>query len=164
MSTFPCSLWFLILIRCDHCSAEGTGIGPRCAVVREALLILLSDKTQWTLREGYLVPNWHAASLPIPFRATLFRAAGTLIMLHFLWIGAPCPVSPYLVLMLFDGIKSFDVDVDFVNNLISPTVSSSLAEWLSLPPNEAFSEELRPLASVLFGDADANISHPFTLL
>lgn len=160
---FSHGLRYPILIFCDNCSAEGTGVGPRRSVVREALLVLLSDKTLWTLREGYLVPNWHATSLPIPFRTTLFRATGTLIMLHFLWIGAPCPVSPFLVLLLFDGVKSFDTDIDFINNLISPTVSSSLTEWLSLPPNQAFSEESCPLASILFDDVDANVSLLFVM-
>ena len=79
-------------------------------------------------------------------------------MLHLLWNGAPAPVSPFLALMLLDGVDSFTYDKDFIDNLISPTVSRSLLEWHSLPENESFSSSHLPSAAALFDDVEANVS------
>lgn len=143
-----------------HDSGPGTGDGPRRSVIREALLILLSDETIWTLREGYVVPNWHSSVCAIPRRVALLRVAGTLIMLHFLYNGAPTPISPFLALLLLDGVRSFGNDPAFIEGLVSPTVSKCLVEWHELPLDEPFVEDAHPLASALFTDVEVNVSSP----
>ena len=158
----------LIIVRVTHklqrsFSADGSGDGPRRALIREALLILLSDTTLWVSREGYLVPNWHSSVDPIPSRVSLFRAAGALMMLHFLWNGAPSPLSPFLALLVFDGIRSFNNDASFLQKLITPTVLHSIAEWESLPSDEPYTPSKYPSAAALFEDVSFNVRHTIAM-
>ncbi|KAK6981236.1 hypothetical protein R3P38DRAFT_2808332 [Favolaschia claudopus] len=100
----------------------GIGRGPRNEVVAEAVKILLADGRFWTEREGYLTLRLHPSHTPIPYRFCIPKATGLIFLLHFLFIGAPLPASPFLFLTLFDGRAiASKFDVDFLSTFISHT-------------------------------------------
>ncbi|KAK6984302.1 hypothetical protein R3P38DRAFT_3316325 [Favolaschia claudopus] len=100
----------------------GIGRGPRNEVVAEALKILFADGRFWTEREGYLTLRLHPSCTPIPYRFCISKATGLIFLLHFLFIGAPLPASPFLFLTLFDGRAiASKFDVDFLSTFISHT-------------------------------------------
>ncbi|KAK6969245.1 hypothetical protein R3P38DRAFT_3243766 [Favolaschia claudopus] len=100
----------------------GIGRGPRNEVVAEALKILFADGRFWTEREGYLTLRLHPSCTPIPYRFCISKATGLIFLLHFLFIGAPLPASPFLFLTLFDGRAiAYKFDVDFLSTFISHT-------------------------------------------
>ncbi|KAI0682182.1 hypothetical protein BC835DRAFT_1311621 [Cytidiella melzeri] len=143
--------------------AAGAGDSPRNDIIREALQILLSDGSLWQSREGYMAPNWHLSSTPIPYRVILFRAAGTLLMLHLVWVGAPLPVSPFLPLLLLDGPASFDFDPIFLKDHISATALDGLRHWDSLRPDEVVPDGYLNPVGALFMDANANVIISLTI-
>ncbi|KAK6966923.1 hypothetical protein R3P38DRAFT_2590038, partial [Favolaschia claudopus] len=101
-------------------SEQGVGRGPRNEVVARAVKILVSDGRFWTEREGYLTLCLHPSRSPIPYRFCISKATGLIFLLHFLFIGAPLPVSPFLFYTLFDGrVIASKFDVEFLANFMS---------------------------------------------
>ncbi|KAK7000140.1 hypothetical protein R3P38DRAFT_2538142, partial [Favolaschia claudopus] len=99
---------------------QGVGRGPRNEVVARAVKILVSDGRFWTEREGYLTLCLHPSRSPIPYRFCISKATGLIFLLHFLFIGAPLPVSPFLFYTLFDGrVIASKFDVEFLANFMS---------------------------------------------
>ncbi|KAJ7161759.1 hypothetical protein C8R46DRAFT_1284188 [Mycena filopes] len=98
-----------------------SGPGPRNEVVTEAIKILLADQHFWTERETYHCLRLHPVRTGIPARACVLKASGLLFLLHFLFIGAPASVSPFLFSTLFDGRNTATkFDEEFLANFISP--------------------------------------------
>ncbi|KAJ7491533.1 hypothetical protein B0H11DRAFT_2398848 [Mycena galericulata] len=100
----------------------GPGIGksPRNEVVAEAIKIMMADGHYWTEREGYQTLRLHPSRTPIPFRSCVLKATGFLFFIHFLFIGAPLPASPFLFSTLFDGRKTASkFDLEFLSRFIS---------------------------------------------
>ncbi|KAJ6526049.1 hypothetical protein B0H19DRAFT_1084657 [Mycena capillaripes] len=105
----------------------GVGRGPRNEVVAEAIKILLADGHYWTERETYQTLRLHPSRSPIP-------ATGCLFLLHFLFIGAPAPVSPFLFSTLFDGRRTASkFDIDFLARFISTGSLSLITKIASVP-------------------------------
>jgi hypothetical protein len=96
--------------------------------------IMLADGHYWTEREGYQTLRLHPSRTPIPVRCCVLKATGLLFLLHFLFIGAPIPVSPFLFSTLFDGRKTASkFDLDVLARFISPD-SLSLIKRLERVP------------------------------
>ncbi|KAK6988968.1 hypothetical protein R3P38DRAFT_2803911 [Favolaschia claudopus] len=116
-------LWGLrarISAQSAYLSEQGVGRGPRNEVVARAVKILVSDGRFWTEREGYLTLCLHPSRSPIPYRFCVSKATGLIFLLHFLFIGAPLPVSPFLFYTLFDGrVIASKFDVEFLANFMS---------------------------------------------
>ncbi|KAK7034352.1 hypothetical protein R3P38DRAFT_3496866 [Favolaschia claudopus] len=81
------------------------------------------DGRFWTEREGCLTLRLHPSHTP--YRFCISKATGLILevlLLHFLFIGAPLPASPFLFLTLFDGRAiASKFDVDFLSTFISHT-------------------------------------------
>ncbi|KAK6971933.1 hypothetical protein R3P38DRAFT_3494330 [Favolaschia claudopus] len=99
----------------------GIGRGPRNEVIGQAVKILLSDGRFWIEREGFLTLRLHPSRSPFPYRFCVAKATGLILLLHFLFIGAPLPVSPFLFHTLFNGRASASkFDIDFLSRFMSP--------------------------------------------
>ena len=83
-------------------------------------------------------------------------------MLHFAWVGAPSPISPFLPLLLFDGVVSFNHDAAFLGQFLSPAANLSLNEWVASNPDTARATASNPSSAsgALFAYADANVRSP----
>jgi hypothetical protein len=69
----------------------------------------------------------HPSRTAIPVRSCVFKATGFIFLLHFLFIGAPVPVSPFLFSTLFDGRRmASKFDFDFLVRFMSPSSLSSI--------------------------------------
>ncbi|KAK6984525.1 hypothetical protein R3P38DRAFT_3452457, partial [Favolaschia claudopus] len=79
------------------------GKGPRNETIALAVKMLLSDGHYWVEHEGHLTLRLHPSRAAIPSRACTLRATGFIFFLHFVFIGAPIPVSPFLFSTIFDG-------------------------------------------------------------
>jgi hypothetical protein len=81
---------------------------------------MMADGHYWTERESYLTLRFHPSRTPIPLRWCMLKAAGFLFLLHFIFIGAPIPASPFLFSTLFDGRQNASkFDVEFLSHFIS---------------------------------------------
>ncbi|KAI0688355.1 hypothetical protein BC835DRAFT_1419206 [Cytidiella melzeri] len=138
--------------------AMGAGDRQRNGIIREALQILLSDDSLWQFREGYVTPNLHPSTDPITHCINLFQVAGTLIMLHFLWIGAPLPITPFLPLLLLDRQASFNYDKSFINRHVSTSVTKGSRQWQSSSLDVIVPQLYFDPVSSLFLDANINPS------
>ncbi|KAK6988243.1 hypothetical protein R3P38DRAFT_3332081 [Favolaschia claudopus] len=99
----------------------GIGRGPRNEVIGQAVKILLSDGRFWIEREGFLTLRLHPSRSPFPYRFCVAKATGLILLLHFLFIGAPLPVSPFLFHTLFNGrVSASKFDIDFLSRFMSP--------------------------------------------
>ncbi|KAJ7483132.1 hypothetical protein B0H11DRAFT_2021178, partial [Mycena galericulata] len=101
--------------------AIGPGIGrsPRNEVVAEAVKIIMADGHYWSERAGYQTLRLHPSRTPIPARSCVLKATGFLFLLHFIFISAPIPASPFLFSTLFDGRKTAaKFDPTFLSRLI----------------------------------------------
>ncbi|KAJ6461825.1 hypothetical protein C8R47DRAFT_1202348 [Mycena vitilis] len=104
---------------------RGIGKSPRNEVVAQAVKILMADGHYWTERETYQTLRLHPSHGPIPVRACVLKATGLLFLLHFLFIGAPIPASPFLFSTLFDGRNTASkFDPEFLSRFISPSSMS----------------------------------------
>ncbi|KAJ7780663.1 hypothetical protein DFH07DRAFT_765179 [Mycena maculata] len=115
----------------------GIGRGPRNEVVAQAVKIMLADGHYWTEREGYQTLCLHPSCTPIPARCCVLKATGLLFLLHFLFIGTPFPVSPFLFSTLFDGRKTTSkFDLNFLARFISPNTLSLIKRLEHVPLNK----------------------------
>ncbi|KAJ6455611.1 hypothetical protein C8R47DRAFT_1250722 [Mycena vitilis] len=113
---------------------RGIGKGPRNEVVAQAIKILMADGHYWTERETYKTLRLHPSHAPIPLRSCVLKASGFIFLLHFLFVGAPIPVSPFLLSTLFDGRNSASkFDHDFLARFISPSSLSLLKKIAATP-------------------------------
>ncbi|KAJ6528866.1 hypothetical protein B0H19DRAFT_1083208 [Mycena capillaripes] len=114
----------------------GPGIGrrPRNEVVAEAIKILLADRHFWTERETYQTLRLHPSRAPIPARSCVLKATGFVFLLHFLFIGAPLPVSPFLFSTIFDGRRTAaKFDIDFLTPFLSAGSLSFITKLGCIP-------------------------------
>ncbi|KAJ7032113.1 hypothetical protein C8F04DRAFT_1235573 [Mycena alexandri] len=113
---------------------SGTGPGPRNEIVGEAIKILLADSHFWTEREDYHVLRLHPSRTELPARACVLKATGFLFLLHFLFIGAPASVSPFIFSTLFDGRKTASkFDEEFLARFVSPRSLSLVTKIQQTP-------------------------------
>ncbi|KAK6995577.1 hypothetical protein R3P38DRAFT_3407634 [Favolaschia claudopus] len=82
---------------------SAVGKGSRNETIALAVRMLLSDGHYWVEHEGHLTLRLHPCRAAIPSRACTLRATGFILFLHFVFIGAPIPVSPFLFSTIFDG-------------------------------------------------------------
>ncbi|KAJ6579756.1 hypothetical protein B0H10DRAFT_2235655 [Mycena sp. CBHHK59/15] len=67
-------------------------------------------------------------------RSCVLKATGLLFLLHFLFIGAPIPASPFLFSTLFDGRKTASkFDSEFLSRFVSPHSFSLIKRFESVP-------------------------------
>ncbi|KAJ6572961.1 hypothetical protein B0H10DRAFT_2106153 [Mycena sp. CBHHK59/15] len=112
----------------------GIGAGPRNEVVAEAVKIMMSDGHYWTERGDYRTLRIHPSRSAIPARSCVLKATGLLFLLHFLFIGAPIPASPFLFSTLFDGRKTASkFDSEFLSRFVSPHSFSLIKRFESVP-------------------------------
>lgn len=124
----------MINLICVHPSGPGIGRSPRNEVVAEAVKIIMADGHYWTERAGYQTLRLHPSRSAIPLRSCVLKATGFLFLLHFLFIGAPFPVSPFLFSTLFDGRKTASkFDLSFLSRLISADSLSFIKKIQSTP-------------------------------
>ncbi|KAJ7467795.1 hypothetical protein B0H11DRAFT_2046409 [Mycena galericulata] len=119
----------------------GPGIGrsPRNEVVAEAVKIMMSDGTYWSERAGYQTLRLHPSRTPIPARSCVLKATGFLFLLHFIFIGAPLPASPFLFSTIFDGRKTAaKFDPTFLSRLISADSLSIVKKIQSVSLDQPF--------------------------
>ncbi|KAJ7109024.1 hypothetical protein C8R43DRAFT_962608 [Mycena crocata] len=110
------------------------GRGLRNEVVARALQIILADGRYWTEHREYQNLRLHPSRSPIPFRACILQATGCLFLLHFLFIGAPVPVSPFIFATLFDGRHSASkFDPEFLSHFLSAESLSLIKKIHSTP-------------------------------
>ncbi|KAJ7713907.1 hypothetical protein B0H14DRAFT_3171504 [Mycena olivaceomarginata] len=114
----------------------GVGKGPRNEVVARALKIALADGHYWTEREAYMTLRLHPSRTPIPHRSCALKATGLLLLLHFLFIGAPLPASPFLLSTLFNGRQTASkFDLAFLAHFISADSLSLVKRIERVPLN-----------------------------
>ncbi|KAJ7737937.1 hypothetical protein B0H16DRAFT_1761913 [Mycena metata] len=108
---------------------EGVGKGPHNEVIGEAIKIVY-----WTEREAYQTPRLHPSRDPIPVGACVLKATGLLFLVHFIFIGAPYPASPFLFSTLFDGRKiASKFDLPFLTRFLSPHLLSLMKKIHEVP-------------------------------
>ncbi|KAJ6595455.1 hypothetical protein B0H10DRAFT_2232760 [Mycena sp. CBHHK59/15] len=116
---------------------RGIGKGPRNEVVAQAVKIMMADGHYWTERETYQTLRLHPSHGPIPHRSCVLKATGFLFLLHFLFVGAPVPVSPFLLSTLFNGrIIASKFDHDFLARFLSPSSLSFIKKIVQVPLNK----------------------------
>ncbi|KAJ6604997.1 hypothetical protein B0H10DRAFT_2195564, partial [Mycena sp. CBHHK59/15] len=116
---------------------RGIGKGPRNEVVAQAVKIMMADGHYWTERETYQTLRLHPSHGPIPHRSCVLKATGFLFLLHFLFVGAPVPVSPFLLSTLFNGrIIASKFDHDFLARFLSPSSLSLIKKIVQVPLNK----------------------------
>ncbi|KAJ7809488.1 hypothetical protein B0H14DRAFT_3759726 [Mycena olivaceomarginata] len=114
----------------------GVGKGPRNEIVARALKIALADGHYWTEREAYMTLRLHPSRTPIPHRSCALKATGLLLLLHFLFIGAPLPASPFLLSTLFNGRQTASkFDLAFLAHFISADSLSLVKRIERVPLN-----------------------------
>ncbi|KAJ7700694.1 hypothetical protein B0H17DRAFT_1128559 [Mycena rosella] len=112
----------------------GIGMSPRNEVISEAVKIMLADGHYWAECGEYQTLRLHPSRNQIPIRSCVLKATGLLLLLHFLFIGAPFPVSPFLFSTLFDGRKTASkFDLDFLSRFISSGSLSIIKKIQSTP-------------------------------
>ncbi|KAJ7756657.1 hypothetical protein B0H16DRAFT_1885917 [Mycena metata] len=115
---------------------HGIGKGPRNEVVAEALKILLADGRFWTQRESYKTLRLHPSRSGIPARACVLKATGLVLLLHFLFIGAPIPASPFLLSTILEGRSAASkFDPEFLRSFVSPGSLSLIKRLKQVPLN-----------------------------
>ncbi|KAJ7025218.1 hypothetical protein C8F04DRAFT_140746 [Mycena alexandri] len=115
---------------------HGIGKGPRNEVVAEALKILLADGRFWTQRESYKTLRLHPSRSGIPARACVLKATGLVLLLHFLFIGAPIPASPFLLSTILEGRSAASkFDPEFLRSFVSPGSLSLIKSLERVPLN-----------------------------
>ncbi|KAJ7491633.1 hypothetical protein B0H11DRAFT_2399060 [Mycena galericulata] len=120
-------------------SGPGIGRSPRNEVVAEAVKILMADGHYWSERAGYQTLRLHPSHTPIPARSCVLKATGFLFLLHFIFIGAPIPASPFLFSTLFDGRKTAaKFDHTFLSRLISADSLSIVKKIQSVSLDQPF--------------------------
>ncbi|KAJ6570342.1 hypothetical protein B0H10DRAFT_1964752 [Mycena sp. CBHHK59/15] len=118
----PETAWLSLPSVFKSCFSSGPGIGrsPCNEVVAEAIKILMADGHYWTECVGYQTLRLHSSCAPIPLCSCVLKAARFLFLLHFLFIGAPFPASPFLFSTLFNGRKTASkFDITFLSRFIS---------------------------------------------
>ncbi|KAJ7899116.1 hypothetical protein B0H14DRAFT_3423945 [Mycena olivaceomarginata] len=132
----------------------GVGKGPRNNVVARALKIALADGHYWTEREAYMTIRLHPSRTPIPHRSCALKATGLLLLLHFLFIGAPLPASPFLLSTLFNGRQTASkFDLAFLVRFISADSLSLVKRIEHVPLNHP----------VYTSQAEDSIEHQYLL-
>ncbi|KAJ7511093.1 hypothetical protein B0H11DRAFT_2386636 [Mycena galericulata] len=98
----------------------GFGKGPRAEVIVRAVEIITADPFYWADCGQYKTLRLHPSLSPIPRRAAVLKAAGLIFLLHYLNIGAPIPVSPFIFSTLFNGRQTASrFDLDFLTRFLS---------------------------------------------
>ncbi|KAK7059578.1 hypothetical protein R3P38DRAFT_2496194, partial [Favolaschia claudopus] len=101
----------------------GIGDGPRAEVVAHAVKILLDDPAFWTECGDFKTLCLHPSVSPFPRRSAIFKATGLLLLLHYVHIGAPTSVSPFLLYTVFSGRKTASrFDLEFLARFVSPPI------------------------------------------
>lgn len=78
----------------------------------------------------------HPSRTPIPHRSCALKATGLLLLLHFLFIGAPLPASPFLLSTLFNGRQTASkFDLAFLAHFISADSLSLVKRIERVPLN-----------------------------
>ncbi|KAK6993142.1 hypothetical protein R3P38DRAFT_2567220, partial [Favolaschia claudopus] len=130
-------------------SAQGIGRSPRNEVVAQAVKILVSHGRFWIEREGYLTLRLHPSRSPIPYRFCISKATGLVLLLHFLFVGAPLPVSPFLFHTLFDGRAiASKLDTDFLSRFLSPHSLSFIKRIVGVPLDQPLYSAQPPYCEV----------------
>ncbi|KAK7006535.1 hypothetical protein R3P38DRAFT_3601092 [Favolaschia claudopus] len=110
-----------VSIRTSDPLTSAVGKGPRNETVALAVRMLLADGLYWIERENHLTLRLHPSRAAIPLRACTLRATGFIFLLHFFFIGAPLPVSPFLFSTMFDGRHTAaKFDLEFLTRFMSP--------------------------------------------
>ncbi|KAJ6562720.1 hypothetical protein DFH09DRAFT_1082679 [Mycena vulgaris] len=112
----------------------GFGKGPRAEVLGRAVEILISNELYWTDCGEYKTLRLHPSLSPIPRRSPFLKASGLLLLFHFLYIGAPDCVSPFLFSTLFNGRQTASrFDLDFLTRFISHESLGTIKGFHSTP-------------------------------
>ncbi|KAJ6507596.1 hypothetical protein DFH09DRAFT_1334465 [Mycena vulgaris] len=112
----------------------GFGKGPRAEVLGRAVEILISNELYWTDCGEYKTLRLHPSLSPIPRRSPFLKASGLLLLFHFLYIGAPDCVSPFLFSTLFNGRQTASrFDLDFLTRFISHESLDTIKGFHSTP-------------------------------
>ncbi|KAJ7136323.1 hypothetical protein C8R43DRAFT_1132481 [Mycena crocata] len=112
----------------------GLGRGPRHEVLARAVQILTADPLYWTDCGDYKALRLHPSFSPIPRRSAFLKATGLILLLHYLHIGAPYPVSPFIFSTLFDGRRTATrFDFEFLARFISRDSLAQIKSFHSIP-------------------------------
>ncbi|KAK6966848.1 hypothetical protein R3P38DRAFT_2590165 [Favolaschia claudopus] len=123
-----------ILIRTADPTSPAVGKGPRNETVALAVNMLLADGLYWTERENHLTLRLHPSHTAIPLRSCMLRATGFLFLLHFIFIGPPIPVSPFLFSTIFGGrCAATKFDVEFLLRFMSPASVKTVKSFHGVP-------------------------------
>ncbi|KAK6997310.1 hypothetical protein R3P38DRAFT_3328629 [Favolaschia claudopus] len=123
-----------ILIRTADPTSPAVGKGPRNETVALAVDMLLADGLYWTERENHLTLRLHPSHTAIPLRSCMLRATGFLFLLHFIFIGPPIPVSPFLFSTIFGGrCAATKFDIEFLLRFMSPASVKTVKSFHGVP-------------------------------
>ncbi|KAJ7269146.1 hypothetical protein C8J57DRAFT_1227883 [Mycena rebaudengoi] len=112
----------------------GFGRGPKNEVISRAIEILLADGQFWTNAGEYKILALHPSHTAFPRRSCILKATGLIFLLHYIFIGAPIPVSPFLFSTMFDGREATcRYDVEFLSRFIPTSSLDIISQFHSSP-------------------------------
>ncbi|KAJ7027734.1 hypothetical protein C8F04DRAFT_1399383 [Mycena alexandri] len=123
----------------------GFGKGPRTEVLTRALEIVVADKLHWTDCGEYKTIRLHPSISAIPRRSAVLKGAGLILLLHYLHVGAPFYVSPFLLWTIFNGRQTASrFDLEFLTRFISRDTLAYIERFHSTPLNVPMYAEQTP--------------------
>jgi hypothetical protein len=108
--------------------------GPKIEVISHAIEILLADGQFWTDVGEYKTLALHPSHRAFPHRSCILKATGLVFLLHYIFIGAPIPVSPFLFSTMFDGREATcRYDLEFLSRFIPSSSLDIISQIHSSP-------------------------------
>jgi hypothetical protein len=125
----------------DPPSQHAIGHGPQRGILREGIKLLTSDRSFWGIREDYLVPLlWPLITMPVAARNRDFWVCGSWAALHMVILGlGPEPIAPWWILAAIYGIKSMDLELDYIEAL-DPKSAQLLKPWYKFSAADTLQE------------------------
>ncbi|KAJ7636762.1 hypothetical protein FB45DRAFT_1056053 [Roridomyces roridus] len=133
------------------------GPGPRQAVYRRAILLMVNNHDFWQQapNSSFVVPLLSPGSFNVPTRTSFFTAYGSLLAIHcFTLSTGPHPVSIWVLLALALGRKGLLIPKEYLAAL-DPPAFECLAPWLMLGPDDTIpTHPLHPFNQFLMNVMD----------